>query len=135
MSTKPSTGRPDSLLAYDIARLTRSGRPASLVHRPLNPRQKRMQVWSSRLNDGHLWANAAWAEVMGLEPVVRWRTLKGEQREVRPWRNGAESALTYLQQMLDSPFGKGMARQRLARLAAHGKIEDSPRYHRKQQEV
>lgn len=110
----------DSLFVGALSRLGRSGRPATLVHTPIDPRQTKPQVTGSRLNDGLLWTRAAWAEVLGLEPVVKWRTTKGEAREARPWRDGSMSAWKYLYATAERPTG-GLARKYLADLERRGK--------------
>lgn len=113
-----------NLFAAPIRRAGSDGRPASLLHAPADPRQRRRQTTTTRLNDGLLWTRAAWAEVLGLEPVVRWHTTRGEAREARPWADGATSAMAYLH---EAAKHSGLARKYLADIARRDREREALR--------
>lgn len=103
------------LFTSALRRTRHDGRPAQLIHTHVDPRITRPDVTSTRLNDGLLWIRAAWAEVLGLNPVIRWHSSSGTLWQVSPWKHGRESALRYLHEHAEGPRG-GMARKYLADL-------------------
>ena len=76
----------------------------------------------SRLNDGHSWPLAAWAEILDRDPRINVkRTARGTERvQVQPWRDGKASAWTYLQERAGDRLFGGSARQMLADLERRG---------------
>lgn len=123
------------LFSTPLRRVRHDGRHASVVYNdprsdaPMRRggRPPARRIYGSRLNDGSLWASAAWAELAGLEPFVRYHTHNGSQRIERPWRD-REAALAFLHAMLDSHTGRVTARRRLVDLLQRGVItEDEAR--------
>ena len=79
-------------------------------------------VRGGRATDGNTWALAAWAEIMGLEPVITHRPRQGAPRKVltRPWRHGKTSAWAYLEEAAKDKLFGAPARQALADLSKRG---------------
>lgn len=122
-------GVTSGLFSAPLRRVKHDGRPATLLYDPSpdHPRRTdrapRRRTYGSRLNDGTLWAQAAWAELAGLDPVVRYHVHSGMQRVERPWRD-REAALAFLHAMAADHLGRITARQRLDNLLRRGHITE-----------
>ena len=73
---------------------------------------------------GHpnMWCRLAWAECMGLDPMVSWTQPNREKKKMNPWLNGAESARAFLEALAKDPdpfAASDTARKVLAGLDRH----------------
>lgn len=125
------------LFSPPLRRVKHDGRYATVFYNPpadapdAKPRRDgrppKRRRYGSRLNSGDLWAQAAWAELAGLEPVISYRTHTGIERTERPWRDW-DAALAYLHAMAAAPVGRGAARQRLDNLVRRGLLTEDEAY-------
>lgn len=123
-------GVTSDLFSPALRRVQHDGRKATLLydpsttHRAKTTRPPRRQTYGSRLSDGTLWAQAAWAEIAGLDPVIAYTVRGGVERVERPWRD-RDAALTFLHAMLADSLGRATARKRLRDLVRRGAITEA----------
>lgn len=105
-----------------LARVLRSRRRAESMALSYTGPDGNRVVRGGRATDGNTWALAAWAEIMGLEPVITHRPRQGAPRKVltRPWRHGKTSAWAYLEEAAKDKLFGAPARQALADLSKRG---------------